>query len=332
MGVNILRKISIFGTILLFLFFTGCVPNNMSHIKDSENVLISVNKKVGSLTFLNLDDLHKVADWNLNRDVSGAVLLQNGEDIAVYHPTNPKIDIYHLSTGDHVDSWNAGTGITNIISLKSNMIAVTNGKKNNITIFNRKGKVLKKIKIGRNPISMVEDTIHHKLYVSLFNERKVIGINLDSFKIEQTIEVPYTSVGLILNKDSSELFVGGHGNGEEENEDVKVYSTITGKQQKSLHTPLMPISFFQNEDGLFTIAHGTNQIYKLNPNVINQTKFIEVGSNPYTAIGFKHTAYAASYDLNKLYQINTTTMKIEKEVAVGRGPFQLLLREGMGHD
>ncbi|MGG2025838.1 hypothetical protein AB1282_08945 [Gottfriedia sp. S16(2024)] len=328
-----MRKISIFSTILLFLFCAGCVSNNMSHIKDSENVLISVNKKVGSLTFLNLDDLHKVTDWNLNRDVSGAELLQNGEDIAVYDPTNPKIDIYHLSTGDHVDSWNAGTGITNIISLKSNrMIAVTNGKKNNITFFNHNGKVLKKIKIGRNPISMVEDTIHHKLYVSLFNERNVIGINLSSFKIEQTIEVPNTSVGLILNKDSSELFVGGHGNGEEENEYVKVYSTTTGKQNKSLHTPLMPISFFQNEDGLFTIAHGTNQIYKLNPNVVNQTKFIEVGSNPYTAIGFKHTAYAASYDLNKLYQINTTTMKIEKEVAVGRGPFQLLLREGIRHD
>lgn len=309
------------------------MSNDLTHIKTSENILISVNKKVGSLTFLSLDDLHKVTDWNLNRDVSGAVLLHSGDDIAVYHPTNPKIDIYQLSTGDHVDCWNVGTGITNIISLKSKrVIAVTNGEENNITFFNHNGKVLKKIKIGRSPISMVEDTIHHKLYVSLFNERKVIGINLSSFKIEQTIEVPYTSVGLILNNDSSELFVGGHGNGEEENEDVKIYSTITGKQQKSLHTPLMPISFFQNEDGLFTIAHGTNQIYKLNPNVVNQTNFIEVGSNPYTAIGFKHSAYAASYDLNKLYQINTTTMKIEKEVAVGRGPFQLLIREGLSHD
>ncbi|PGS48389.1 YncE family protein [Bacillus sp. AFS041924] len=328
-----MRKIALVSTIILFLFCTGCVPNRMSHIKDSESVLISVNKKVGSLTFLNLDDLHKVTDWNLNRDVSGAVLLQNGKDIAVYHPSDPTIDIYHLSTGDKISSWNVGVGITNMISLKNHrMIAVTNGKKNNITFFNRKGEVIKKIKIGRNPISMVEDTIHHKLFVSLFNERKVIGINLDNFKVVQTIEVPNTSVGLILTKDSTELLVGGHGNGETENEDVKVYSTITGKQQKSLHTPLMPISFFKNEDGLFTIAHGTNQLYKLDPHEINQTKFIEIGSNPYAAIGFKHTAYATSYDLNKLYQINTTTMKIEKEVAVGRGPFQLLLREGIRHD
>ncbi|MFB7139240.1 YncE family protein [Gottfriedia sp. NPDC056225] len=328
-----MNRIAFVSTLVLFLFCTGCFPNKMSHIKDSENVLISINKKVGSLTFLDPHDLHKVADWDLNRDVSGAALLQNEKDIAVYHPVDPNIDIYHLSTGEKVKSWKAGVGITNMISLKSNhTIAVTNGKKNTITFFDQKGIVLKQLNIGKNPISMVEDTTHHKLFVSLFNERKVININLDNYKVEQTIEVPNTSIGLILNNDASELFVGGHGNGESENEDVKVYSTTTGKKQKSLHTPLMPISFFKNDDGLFTIAHGTNQIYKLDPTVVNQTKFIEVGSNPYAAIGFKHSAYAASYDLNKLYQINTKTMKIEKEAAVGRGPFQLLLREGIRHE
>lgn len=311
------------------LVLSSCMNNKLTAISENKDVIISVNKKVGSLTFLNENNLKKLADWNLNRDVSGAILLNNGKDLAVYDPDDPVVDFYQLSNGEKIDSWKTEKGITNMLSIKNeNMVAISNGEENTITFFSHKGKLVKKLKVGKNPISMVEDPIHNKLFVSLFNERRVIGINLESLKIEQTIEVPLTSNGLLLNDDSSELYIGGHGNGEVENEDVRIYSTVSGKFIKSLHTPLMPISFFQNKDGMFTIAHGTNQIYKLNPKMSNQKEFLEIGSNPYSAIGYHHTAYVASYDLNKLYEINTSTMSIKKEAAVGRGPFQLLLREG----
>jgi len=311
------------------LALSSCMNHKLDAISEKKDLIISVNKKVGSLTFLNQINLKKVTDWNLNRDVSGAALLKNGKVIAVYHPEDPMIDLYQLSSGEKMKSWQSEKGITNMLSLNSkNMVVVSNGEENTITFFNQKGKVVKKLKVGKNPTSMIEDPVHNKLFVSLFNEKRVVGINLDSLKIDQTIEVPLTSNGLYLNDDSSELYIGGHGNGEVENEDVRIFSTVSGKFIKVLHTPLMPISFFQNNDGVFTIAHGTNQIYKLNPNMTNQKEFLEVGSNPYSAIGYQHTAYVASYDLNKLYEINTSTMKITKEAAVGRGPFQLLLREG----
>ncbi len=311
------------------LALSSCMSHKLDAISENKDLIISVNKKVGSLTFLNQINLKKLTDWNLNRDVSGAALLNNGKVIAVYHPEVPIIDLYQLSTGEKMNSWQSEKGITNMLSLNSkNIVAVSNGEENTITFFSLKGKVEKKIKVGKNPISMIEDPIHKKLFVSLFNEKRVVGINLESLKIDQIIEVPLTSNGLYLNDDSSELYVGGHGNGEVENEDVRIFSTVSGEFIKALHTPLMPISFFQNNDGVFTIAHGTNQIYKLNPNMTNQKEFLEVGSNPYSAIGDQHTAYVASYDLNKLYEINTSTMKINKEAAVGRGPFQLLLREG----
>jgi len=317
--------------IVLYCSFmlSSCMNHKLDAISENKDLIISVNKKVGSLTFLNQKNLKKVTDWNLNRDVSGAALLNHGKVIAVYHPEDPIIDLYQLSTGKKMNSWQGEKGITNMISLNSkNMVAVSNGEENTITFFSLKGKVEKKVKVGKNPISLIEDPIHEKLFVSLFNEKRIIGINLENLKIDQTIEVPLTSNGLYLNDDSSELYIGGHGNGEVENEDVRIFSTDSGKFIKALHTPLMPISFFQNKDGVFTIAHGTNQIYKLNPNTTNQKEFLEVGSNPYSAIGYRHTAYVASYDLNKLYEINTETMKINKEAAVGRGPFQLLLREG----
>jgi len=308
---------------------SSCMNHKLDAISEKKDLIISVNKKVGSLTFLNQINLKKITDWNLNRDVSGAALLNNGKVIAVFHPEDPTIDLYQLSSGEKMNSWQSEKGITNMLSLNSkNMVAVSNGEENTITFFSQKGKVVKKLKVGNNPTSMIEDPVHNKLFVSLFNEKRVVGINLDSLKIDQTIEVPLTSNGLYLNEESSELYIGGHGNGEVENEDVRIFSTVSGEFIKALHTPLMPISFFQNNDGVFTIAHGTNQIYKLNPNLTNQKEFLEVGSNPYSAIGYQHTAYVASYDLNKLYEINTSTMKITKEAAVGRGPFQLLLREG----
>lgn len=312
------------------LVLSSCMNHKLEAISENKNVIISVNKKVGSLTFLNQLNLKKVTDWNLNRDVSGAALLNNGKVIAVYHPENPTIDLYQLSTGKKLNSWQSKKGITNMLTLNSKkMVVVSNGEENTITFFNMKGKVEKKLKVGKNPISMIEDRIHKKLYVSLFNEKRVVGINLEQLKIDQTIKVPLTSNGFYLNDDSSELYIGGHGNGDMENEDVRIFSTESGEFIKALHTPLMPISFFQNSDGVFTIAHGTNQIYKLNQNMSKQREFLEVGSNPYSAIGYQHTAYVASYDLNKIYEINTSTMKVSKEAAVGRGPFQLLLREGI---
>jgi DNA-binding beta-propeller fold protein YncE len=328
-----LKKLFTLGIVIVIFICSACNKNDFTKIDENKDIIISVNKKVGSLSFLDQHDLHKITEWNLNRDISGASIVNNGKDLVVFHPSNQKIDFYNLSSGKNIDQWVLEKGTTNLVSLHfKEMIAVSNGSENTVTFYNKTGKMLKKLTVGKNPISMIEDHIHSLLYISLFNERKVIAINLKNFEVQKSIEVPLTSMGLQLNDDSTQLYVGGHGNGEEENEYVNIYSTSSGKLIKSLHAPLMPISFFQNEDGIFTIAHGTNQIYKLNPSNSNQKEFIEIGSNPYSAVGFSHTAYVASYDLNKLYQINTTTMTIEKEAKLGRGPFQLLLREGIRHE
>lgn len=328
-----MKKGRILGLVLLLCIFSSCQFKRLNGIKDNEDVIISVNKKVGSLTFLEKTNLHKITDWDLKRDVSGAALLRNGKEIAVYHQADSNVDIYQIATGRKIDSWNVGEGISNIISLKDHKtIAITNDKTNIVTFVKNNGKIIKKVKVGKNPISMIEDDHNNRLYVSSFNEKEIVGINLTNYSIDQTIKVPLTSMGLILNQDDTLLYVGGHGNGENENEFVKIYSTQTGKYIKSLHTPLMPISFFQNMDGIFTIAHGANLIYKLNPHEIEQKDYTEIGSNPYSATGTNHQAYAASYDLNKIYRINTTTMKVEKEASVGRGPFQLILREGIRHE
>lgn len=328
-----LKKLFALGIVISLFICSSCNYNDLRKIDENKDLIISVNKKVGSLSFLDQHDLHKITEWNLNRDISGASLLNNGKDLVVFHPTNSKIDFYRLSSGKNIDQWDLEKGISNLISLQyKDMIAITNGSENTITFYNKAGKMLKKLTVGKNPISMVEDHIHSLLYISLFNEKKIIAINLKNFSIQKSIKVPLTSMGLQLNDDSTQLYVGGHGNGEEENEYVNIYSTSSGELIKSLHAPLMPISFFQNEDGIYTIAHGTNQIYKLDPSTSNQKEFIEIGSNPYSAVGYEHIAYVASYDLNKLYQINTTSMTIEKEAKLGRGPFQLLLREGIRHE
>jgi DNA-binding beta-propeller fold protein YncE len=330
-GVNMYKKI-VFLFIALFLFVSSCQLQSYDHIPENKDVLISVNKKAGSLTFLQKDTLHKLSEWDLHRNVSGAVLIKNGREIVVYDNEDPYVDTYVLSKGKKLHSWKLGKGITNIITLHNDKLAVANEKKGTVQIVDFNGKVVSTIKIGKTPISMIEDTKRSLLYVSDFDRNQIVVINIENTNKTNAITVPLTTLGLFLINDGNRLLTGGHGNGANENDEVRIYSTQTMKQLSVLKVPLMPVNFFSNEDGVFAIAHGTNQIYKLDTTAQKQTQFIEVGSNPYAGIGDQHTAYATSYDLNKLYKINTQKMVVEKEISIGRGPFQLLLREGEKHE
>jgi len=322
----------VFLLIALFLFVSSCQIQSFDHIPESTDVLISVNKKEGSLTFLQKDTLRKLSKWNLNRSVSGAVLINDGKEIVVYDSGDPSVDTYVLSKGTKRHSWKLRKGITNIIALHNNLLAVANGKKGTVQIVDFNGKIVSTIKIGKTPISMIEDSKRRLLYVSDFDRDQISVINLDINKKVNAITVPLTTLGLFLTNDGNHLFTGGHGNGANENDEVRIFSTKTMKQLSVLNVPLMPVNFFTNDDGVFAIAHGTNRIYKLDTTAKKQTQFTEVGSNPYAGVGDQHTAYVTSYDLNKLYKINTQKMVVEKEISIGRGPFQLLLREGEKHE
>jgi hypothetical protein len=322
----------LFLLIALFLFVSSCQLRSFDSIPLNKDVLISVNKKEGSLTFLQKDTLRKLSNWNLHRDVSGAVLIHNGREIVIYDNEDPNVDTYILSKGKKHQSWKLGKGITNIIALHNDLLAVANGKKGTIQFVDYNGKNISTIKVGKTPISMIEDAKHSLLYVADFERNKITVINLLNTKQINSITVPLTTLGLFLTNQGDRIYTGGHGNGENENDEVRIYSTKTMQQLSVLKVPLMPVSFFTNEDGIFAVAHGTNRIYKLDSSTEKQTQFVEVGSNPYTGIGDQHSAYVTSYDLNKLYKINTQQMIVEKEISIGRGPFQLLLREGEKHE
>ena len=88
---------------------------------------------------------------------------------------------------------------------------------------------------GKGPITMVE--YHNQLSVLNFYDTKLTTI--DSKKRSDTIlyDSP-ASTGATISPDGKEIWIGGHGDGNQVNEKVLVYSLQSGEMVRSLHARL----------------------------------------------------------------------------------------------
>ena len=54
--------------------------------------------------------------------------------------------------------------------------------------------------------------------------------------------IPPASTGATISPDGKEIWIGGHGDGNQVNEKVLVYSLQSGEMVRSLHAPFMPVN------------------------------------------------------------------------------------------
>ena len=316
------------GLVVLFVFvLAGCFRNGLQTIPSGKAFIASVNLKSNSITFLDGETLQLIGQWKIEEPFTGAILLPNQDHIAIFGKKMSTIQIYSLSKGEFVEEWHVGTGIMNAVLINDQTeLALVDQNRDSIRILSLNGEELREVEVGNNPISLIEDEKHDRLFVVNFKDDKISVLHSKTLKRLQDIEVNQSSAGILLLEDVNELWIGGHGEGMELEENVHVYSAEKGNLVTTINAPFMPIKFLEWENSVFILSHGSNTIYKYN-RLTKEMESKAVGVNPFEISSYQNYVVIAAYDSDEVFLLNPNSFTVEKKVKVDKGPFQILVRE-----
>ncbi|HDR7792360.1 TPA: YncE family protein [Bacillus luti] len=317
---------------LCFLFLlVGCQGSSYTPIAKDKSVIITTNIKEGSISFIDKKTKKVITTWELNKPMAGIALLPNNEEILVYGKQLEYMYVYSLTEGRQVEKYETGKGIVNVIVSKDKkqlFAADQNAQK--IRFFTIEGKETGSVSTGKGPITMVEH--NEKLSVLNFSDTKLTTIDIKKKEVINSFMIPPASTGATISPDGQEIWIGGHGDGNQVNEKVLVYSLQSGEMVRSLHAPFMPVDITKDNKYIYALSHGSNTLRKFDMRTYEEVASVEVGSNPFAFLKSGAEGYVASYDSDEICVMDMKTMKIKQIIKVGKGPFQLIEREGEGNE
>lgn len=312
--------------VVLVLALTSCSGVQYPSISEDQNIVITVNIKDMSVSFINVDTKEKVAEWKLEKPYTGGLMLPDGDTLLLYGKQLEHVDLFSLRNGKKVASWALGKGIVNGKLLRGgNQIAFADQSLHAVRFYNTNGDETAVVKTEINPLTLFENQETGNLYVISFNAENLTVIDVDSAKKISSFPIHPSAAGAVLREDQQEIWIGGHGAGTETESNIHVYDTVTGKLLKQIPAPLMPINFQAKDGFIYVLSHGSNTLYKLDDEgvIIDSAK---VGANPFEMTILGESLIIAGYDSNDIHFINADTLDINKTISVGKGPFQLILR------
>jgi len=316
------------GLIVLFVFIlAGCFRNGLQAIPLGIAIIASVNLKDSSITFLDGESFTPLAQWKIMESFTGATLLPDQDHIVIYGKKMSALQIYSLSKGELVEEWEVGSGIVYVELINNQTeLALVDQYRDSIRILSLNGEEIREAEVGNNPISLIEDKERDKLFVVNFDDEKISVLHAKTLEHLQDIAINPSSAGIRLLEDSGELWVGGHGEGSEIEENVHIYSAEKGNLITTLNAPSMPIKFQEWDDSVLILSHGSNTVYKYN-RTTKEMQSQKVGVNPFEISIYQNYVVVAAYDSDEIFLLNPNTFTVEKKVRVGKGPFQLFVRE-----
>jgi DNA-binding beta-propeller fold protein YncE len=306
----------------------GCHTKTFTPIPLEMKTLISVNIKDGSLTFFDLKNNKVFTQWKMEQPIKGASLLPDGKTLLLYGNELETARLYNLAEGTLKQEWKTGKGIMNaIVSNDGKHIFLADQHKNAVRIFSTTGKELGTVKVGKKPLTLLQNNSGTRIYTVNFDERFLSVIDVQKKQVIEKINIPKSSTGGLIREKQKQLWIGGHGSGKKIQSNIHVYSLETGKLLDMIHAPEMPIYFIETKNGIFALSHGTSMIRKYNEH-LQETGSLQIGSNPFAMVAGEQEIYIASYDSNEIYKVDQQHLKIIDKFPSGNGPFQLILREG----
>ncbi|MGE6537276.1 YncE family protein [Bacillus luti] len=318
--------------LLCFLFLlVGCQGSSYTPIDKDKNVIITTNIKEGSISFIDRQTKKLITTWELNEPMAGIALLPNREEILVYGKQLEYMYVYSLTEGRQVEKYKTGKGIVNVVvSEDKKQLFAADQTAQRIRFFTIKGKETGSVSTGKGPITMVEH--HNQLSVLNFYDTKLTTIDTKTKEVIQSFMIPPASTGATVSPDGKEIWIGGHGDGNQVNEKVLVYSLQSGEMVRSLHAPFMPVNITKDKKYVYALSHGSNTLRVFDSSTYIEVASAEVGSNPFAFLKSGTEGYVASYDSDEVCVMDMKDMKIKQTIKVGKGPFQLIEREGKGNE
>lgn len=306
--------------LLSLVLFGGCSEESYTSISENESFIASMNIIQPSLKFFNADG-QELANWHFEKGYSGAALMAE-DKVALYGNQLTAIDIYQLSTGKKVHTIDTPIGTTNgYFDEISQQLFISNSKSNKLTVYNTEGLLVGEVQTRNYPMSMY--SFNERLYVVNYKDTLLSVIDIPTLTVVDEWVIPSSSSGIWIDRQSEQLWLGGHGEGAVANEFVYIYDLHSGKKIGQLSTPLMPVEIIANEDQQVVISHGNSMLYMIKDKQIQHQ--LKIGANPFTAAFFEEKLLVAGYDDATIYEIQDRT--VVSEWPTDKGPFQLLVRE-----
>lgn len=320
-----MKRIYILAAVTFTLLLSACSFESFEPIPEDSSIISTVNIKEMTLSFYDMDNDLALPDWNVDRPYIGGIILPDKDTFLLYGKTLETVDLYSLSEGKKVDSWETGEGIVNAILVSDGTeIAFADQENDSVRFFTIAGKEVGEVKSEEAPLTLLE--ADNKLYVISFNQEMLSIIDLKNKKSLPGFEIHPAAAGAIISREKDELWIGGHGRGAEIEERIHIYDLNNGRLKKEISAPVMPVDFTKDEDDVFVLSHGSNMLYKLADDGSKKGS-TKVGANPFAIEVFADKLIVAGYDSNEIYIIDPESLSIEKTMKVGKGPFQIVTRE-----
>jgi YVTN family beta-propeller protein len=323
------KKYWFFGLILIAILLSSCTEKRQPSLPEDISFAATINLKDMTVSFVDLKKLALAEEWKMEKPYTGALILPDRDTILFYGNQLETADLYSLKEGKKIGSWETGTGIVNGKLLEDKTeVALVDQDLNKIRFFNIKGKELKQIETESNPLTILESRKAKKLYVLSFNHEKLAVIDLQTKeKTDEFITHP-SAAGAWLNEESNELWIGGHGEGIEIEQDIHVYDSETGDLKKTIPAPSMPINFLEKDSHVYVLSHGSNMLYKIKESG-ELAASVSIAANPFEMAIAEGKLLVAGYDSNDVHILDPQNLKSLKTIKVGEGPFKIVLRERM---
>lgn len=312
--------------ILLVCFLvSACSEKTYPPIPSERGIIITINIKDMTVSFVDAERHKMLEQWEMEKPYSGGLILPDKDTLLLYGKQLETVDLYSLSNGEYITSWNTGKGIANgkVLQNKQEIVFVDQAK-NLARFFTTDGKETKAISTNQNPFTILEG--ENKLYVININDEELTIIDKEKKVNLESINIHSHAVGALLRENENELWIGGHGTGTEAEPDIHIYNLEDGSLINTIRAPLMPVNFIEKDEAIYVISHGSNTLYKI-PENIEEVKSVQVGANPFEISFYQEDLVVAGYDSNDIYFVDPNNLQIKHQVKVGKGPFQLIVRE-----
>lgn len=307
------------------MLLASCSNEQYSAIQENNDLAITVNIKDMTISFIDIGSKEKIEEWEMVKPYTGGLIFPDGDSFLLYGKQIDTVDVFSLKEGKKVTSWEIGKGIVSGKVLENEKeIVFADQSSNTIRFFSLEGKELATVHTESGPLTILEEET--SLYIVSYTSGTMTMLDTINKKKVNSFSIHPSATGALLKKNQHEIWIGGHGEGTELENDIHVYDTRTGKLIRTIPAPVMPINFSQNDDYVYVLSHGSNTLYQLDKEgvTIGSTK---IGANPFEIKTLGKYVIVAGYDSNDVNLVNAETLGIVKSIPVGKGPFQLIIRE-----
>lgn len=312
-----MKRASVWMLLCLFFMLSGCAKTSFPPIADSLSVVISLDVKAETVTFLNAENGGKIARWNINEPFQGGALSSDGRTLFLYGRDLDGVYRYDLATGKLLGEWKIGSGIVSAApSPDGRTWFFGDSTHHAVRVVSRDGKEIARLSVGRSPMTLLVNRAGTRLYVIDFQDERTWIIDVDRRRVIRSFAVPKFALGGVVRERQEELWVGGHGSGSRVETNIHVYSLQDGRLLRTIAAPVMPVDFVETGRGVFVLSHGSNTVYQFSLDG-KKLASASVGANPFAMEAAGSRLYIASYDSDGFFRVDRS--RTRKEGGTGLG-------------